>query len=369
MRGHLTSNNLADGAQVSQREGIGGVMQTSDDARLARVESWLQQVLGHRERVLSMERLAGGQSNPTYALVTTGNDLVLRAKPAGDLVPSAHAVDREYRVQSALRAAGFPVPRVFALCFDKEVFGSVFYVMERVAGRQFFDATLPTIPCAARAEYFNSMIRTLAALHRINPAEVGLSDYGRPGNYFRRQLRRLSQQYLDVSLDPLRDMKYLIEWLEERAPTQGQSRLVHGDYRMDNILFSPSRSDIVAVLDWELSTLADPIADLSYLLMHWDLPQDGRSGLAGLDLQALGLPTQSECAELYCELTGRTALPDLTWYKVFQMFRLAVLYEGIAARVRGGNAAGTDAPRLIEAIPKIAFQAVRIAEQAMPVNS
>jgi aminoglycoside phosphotransferase (APT) family kinase protein len=337
--------------------------------RVARVESWLKQALGNQERVVSMERLAGGQSNPTYALVTTGADLILRAKPAGDLVPSAHAVEREYRVQSSLRAAGFPVPRVIALCFDKSVFGSVFYVMERVAGRQFFDATLPRIPRESRTDYFNSMIRTLAALHRINPAELGLIDYGRPGNYFRRQLRRLSHQYLEVSLDPLRDMRYLIEWLEERAPAQVQSRIVHGDYRMDNILFSPTKPDVAAVLDWELSTLADPIADLSYLLMHWDLPQDGRSGFSGLDLDALGLPSERECAELYCAFAGLPSLPDLTWHKVFQMFRLAVLYEGIAARVRGGNAAGADAPRLIEAIPKIAAQAARVAKLASAAGS
>jgi aminoglycoside phosphotransferase (APT) family kinase protein len=365
----LTSTNLAEPPEVCSREGINGVTQTSDDARIARVEGWLQGVLGNQERILSMERLAGGQSNPTYALITTGSELVLRAKPSGDLVPSAHAVEREYRVQSSLRAVGFPVPRVFALCFDKDVFGSVFYVMERVAGRQFFDATLPKLQHASRADYFSSMIRTLAALHRINPADVGLSDYGRPGNYFRRQLRRLSRQYLEVSLDPLGDMRYLIQWLDERAPTHGQSRVVHGDYRMDNILFSPNKSEIVAVLDWELSTLADPIADLSYLLMHWDLPQDGRSGLAGLDLPALGLPSERECAELYCELSGRSALPDLTWYKVFQMFRLAVLYEGISARVRGGNAAGADALRLIQAIPTIAVQAVRIAKLSPSGNS
>jgi aminoglycoside phosphotransferase (APT) family kinase protein len=361
---HLTSINLAEPPEVCAREGISGGTQASDDARTARVENWLQEVLGNRERILSMERLAGGQSNPTYALVTTGSELVLRAKPSGDLVPSAHAVEREYRVQSVLRAAGFPVPRVIALCFDKEVFGSVFYIMERVKGRQFFDATLPTEQRTSRADYFRSMLSSLAALHRINPIEVGLSDYGRPGNYFRRQLRRLSHQYLELSLPPLPDMLYLMSWLDERAPTQGQTRIVHGDYRMDNILFSPSTPDIVAVLDWELSTLGDPIADLTYLLMHWDLPQDGRSGLAGLDLATLGLPSQTECAELYCELAGRSVLPELSWHKVFQMFRLTVLYEGIAARLRGGNAAGADAPRLIEAIPRIAAQAARIAKSS-----
>ena len=332
-----------------------------DDANVARVESWLREVLGDRERVLSMRRLAGGQSNPTYSLLTTRNDLVLRAKPSGDLLPSAHAVEREYRVQSALRAVGFSVPRVIALCFDKHVFGSIFYIMERVEGRQFFDARLPTEGRTSRADYFRSMLRTLAELHRINPIEVGLGDYGRPGNYFRRQLRRLSHQYLEVSLHPSRDMEYLIHWLDERAPIQSQTRIVHGDYRMDNILFHLSKPDVVAVLDWELSTLGDPIADLTYLLMHWDLPQDGRSGLAGLDLAVLGLPSQRECAELYCELSGRAVLPDLSWHKVFQMFRLTVLYEGIAARVRGGNAAGADAHRLIEAIPKITAQAAQIA--------
>jgi aminoglycoside phosphotransferase (APT) family kinase protein len=365
----LTSSNLTDPAESFPREGMSEVARDSDEARMARVERWLKQVLGNRERVISMERLAGGQSNPTYALVTTEMSLVLRAKPSGDLVPSAHAVEREYRAQCALRAAGFPVPHVIALCFDKSVFGSVFYVMERVEGRQFFDATLRQIQRESRADFFNSMIRTLAALHRIDPGEVGLSDYGRPGNYFRRQLRRLSHQYLEVSLNPLQEMRYLIQWLEERAPTQTQSRIVHGDYRMDNILFSPSEPDVAAVLDWELSTLADPIADLSYLLMHWDLPQDGRSGLAGVDLRALGLPTQQECADLYCELSGRSGLPDLTWHKVFQMFRLVVLYEGIAARVRGGNAAGADAPSLIEAIPKIATQAARIAKLWSGTNS
>jgi aminoglycoside phosphotransferase (APT) family kinase protein len=365
----LTSINRADPLGSSLREGMSEVAHDSAEAKMARVETWLKEVLGNRERIVSMERLAGGQSNPTYALVTTGADLVLRAKPSGDLVPSAHAVEREFRVQSALRAAGFPVPHVIALCIEKSVFGSVFYVMERVAGRQYFDATLLQIQRESRADFFRSMIRTLARLHGINPAGVGLSDYGRPGNYFRRQLRRLSHQYLEVSVNPLQEMRYLIQWLEERAPTQGQSRIVHGDYRMDNILFSPSKPDVAAVLDWELSTLADPIADLSYLLMHWELPQDGRSGLGGLDLEDLGLPTQQECAELYCELSGRSVLPDLTWHKVFQMFRLAALYEGIAARVRGGNAAGADAQSLIEAIPRIASQAAVIAKLSSAAHS
>ena len=295
---------------------------------------------------LAAEKFAGGQSNPTFLLRDGERRWVLRRKPPGELLPSAHAVDREYRVLSALQGTDVPVARPLVLCEDEGVIGSMFYVMEYLEGRVFWDPKLPEIGTAAeRAAMYDEMNRVLAALHSLDPAAIGLEDFGRPGNYFERQVSRWTKQYRASETEHSAAMERLIEWLPEHMPPDdGQVSLVHGDFRLDNLMFHASEPRIIGVLDWELSTLGHPLADLSYQVMAWQLPDSaGIRGLAGIDLAALGLPSDAAYVARYCERTGRAGIDNWNFYLVFCFFRLAAILQGVKKRALIGTASSAEA--------------------------
>ena len=309
----------------------------------ARLEDWMRQSVPGFRGPLTVEPISGGQSNPTYRLLAPSGRYVLRRKPPGKLLPSAHAVDREFKVMKALHGSDVPVPRVLALCSDDSVIGTMFYVMENVEGRILWDGTLPDYQPAERRAIYEAQIDTLAALHNVDYAAVGLADYGKPGNYFARQIDRWTKQYKASETRHIDVVERLIEWLPRTVPTQERVSVVHGDYRIDNMIFHANEPRVAAVLDWELSTLGDPLADFTYFLSHWVMPPEGRSGLAGLDLKSLGIPSMEEAVALYCKITNRAGLPELNWYFAYNMFRLACITQGIAGRVRDGTAASARA--------------------------
>jgi aminoglycoside phosphotransferase (APT) family kinase protein len=314
-----------------------------DEVRLA---EWLRANVSGYQGPLTVSQFKGGQSNPTYRLDTPSHAYVLRRKPFGKLLPSAHAVDREFRVISALHKAGFSVAKTYGLCTDEGVIGVMFYIMECVEGRVLWDAKLPGYTPTQRRAIYEAEIATLARLHQYDPETIGLGDYGRPGNYFARQVDRWTKQYRASETKIFPSMEKLIEWLPRTVPTQERTSVVHGDYRLDNMIFHPTEPRVAAVLDWELSTLGDPLADFTYFLMNWFMPPEGRSGLAGIDLEPLGIPSAEEVTALYCRATGRSdGIPDLNWYFSYNLFRLAGISQGIAGRVRDGTASS---PRAAE---------------------
>jgi aminoglycoside phosphotransferase (APT) family kinase protein len=312
------------------------------------LDGWMRVHVEDYRGPLSVAQFKGGQSNPTYRLDTPDRAYVLRRKPVGKLLPSAHAVDREFRVISALHKIGFPVARPYGLSMDDSVIGSAFYVMAMVEGRVFWDASLPGLTPPERRKVFESKIETLARLHGYDPQALGLGDYGKPGNYFARQIDRWSKQYRASETKSIPEMDRLIEWLPKTTPAQERVSIVHGDYRLDNMIFHPSEPRVVAVLDWELSTLGDPLADLTYLLMNWAMPPDGRSGLFGLDLEKLGIPALDEAVALYCARTERAGIPALDWYFAYSLFRMAAILQGIAKRVVEGTASSAQAREMGE---------------------
>jgi aminoglycoside phosphotransferase (APT) family kinase protein len=332
-----------------------------DEAKLA---AWMQQNVEGYSGPLTVLQFKGGQSNPTYRLDTPGASYVLRRKPFGKLLPSAHAVDREFRVISALHGQGFPVARAYALCSDDTVIGSAFYIMSMVEGRVFWNGTLPAETPAGRRAIYESKILTLADLHRFEPEKIGLGDYGKPGNYFARQIDRWSKQYRASETKEIVAMDRLIAWLPTSVPLQDRVAIVHGDYRIDNMIYHPSEPRVIAVLDWELSTLGDPLADFTYLLMHWAMPADGRSSLGGLDLAALGIPTIAEASEIYCTRTGRASIPALDWYFAYNLFRLSAITQGIAKRVVDGTAANERAREMGDRATPLAEAAWSFAQKA-----
>lgn len=294
---------------------------------------------------IGIQQFRGGQSNPTYLIATASDRYVLRRKPPGKLLPSAHAVDREFRVISALVGA-FPVPRAVLLCEDESVIGTPFYLMEYVVGRIFWDPTLPGHTPGERAAIFDEMNRLLALLHSLDYAALGLGDYGKPGNYFSRQIDRWTRQYRASETETIEAMDRLIEWLPQNIPPGDETCLVHGDYRLDNLIFHPDEPRILAVLDWELSTLGHPLADFAYHLMSWRLPPGSFPGLAGTDLRSLGIPTESEYVEAYCRRTGRERIDNLDFYLAYNLFRLAGILQGIMGRVRDGTASSARAEEM-----------------------
>ena len=330
----------------------------------AMLELWMLENVEGYEGALTVSQFKGGQSNPTYRLDSPAGTYVLRRKPFGALLPSAHAVDREFRVISALHRVGFPVARPYALCTDETVIGAVFYVMSLVEGRVYWDGALPDCTPEQRRDLYEAMIGTLARLHQIDYAAIGLADYGKPGNYFTRQVDRWTRQYRASETEPITAMDRLIDWLPRTAPEQTRTSIVHGDYRFDNLIMDADEPRVAAVLDWELSTLGDPLADFSYLLMNWALPHDGRSSLGGLDLPALGIPTQDEAIALYCELTDREGVPDLDWYFAYNLFRLAAILQGIAGRVRDGTATSPQAVEMAARAPRLAEAAWDFAQRS-----
>lgn len=331
----------------------------------ARLSAWLQMHVEGFSGPLLVEQFKGGQSNPTFKLTTPHRAYVLRRQPMGQLLKGAHAVDREARIMAALAPAGFPVPRVHALCQDPSVIGSWFYVMDLVVGRIFWDSTFPGTPPAARADYLDAMNATLAHLHSIDARAVGLGDFGRPENYLQRQIARWGRQYLD---DPDAGsnvhMDKLVEWLPAHAPASHDTSLIHGDYRVDNLIFHPDQPKILAVLDWELSTLGDPLADFTYHLMMYRLPPSITAGLHGLDLATLGLPDEASYARRYCERTNRVGIADLNFYMAFNLFRLAAILHGIRGRMIRGTAASQNAADLAANFDFLSEQAARLAARA-----
>ena len=352
---------------MSREEEFGGTTAVRpahrfDEGRLA---AWLEANVRGYSGPLSVEQFKGGQSNPTYRLATPRASYVLRRKPPGVLLKGAHAVEREAQVLTALRSADFPVPRVHGLCSDDSVIGTWFYVMDYVQGRIFWDLTLPSIGRDDRPKYFDAMNDTLARLHLIDPAAVGLGDYGRPGNYFERQIARWSRQYLgDVEAGRDPHMDRLIEWLPAHIPPGEETRIVHGDFRIDNMIFHPTEPRVLAVLDWELSTLGHPLADFSYHLMMYRMPQLVSAGLKGSDLAALNIPSEAQYVAWYCRRTGRQAIAHLDFYLAFNFFRFAAIAHGIKGRLARGTAASPHAIRMVEALPALAglaWEQARIA--------
>ena len=330
---------------------------------VVRLDAWMAAHVPDYAGPLTLRQFKGGQSNPTYELTTPGRAYVLRRKPPGALLASAHAVDREYRVISALHAQGYPVARPWALCVDDEVIGSMFYVMDKVEGRVLWDLKLPGLQPAERRAIYETQVETLAALHAFDPEAIGLGDYGRPGNYFERQVGRWTKQYRASEIEPLAAMDRLIDFLPATLPAQGPTRIVHGDFRLDNLILHPERAEVRAVLDWELSTLGDPMADFSYLLIGWVIPATARNGLAGADIEALGIPTVEEMVERYAALTGLRP-ENLDWLFAYNLFRLAAICQGIAGRVRDGTAASAHAKSMAAQVPMLADAALSFARKA-----
>lgn len=330
-----------------------------DEAALA---AWMQANVKDFAGPLVVEQFKGGQSNPTYKLVTPGKSYVMRRKPPGQLLPGAHAVDREARVLSALGAAGFPVAHVHGLCTDDSVIGTWFYVMDMVEGRVFWDATFPDVPRDERPAYFDAMNAAMAQLHSFDPAAIGLADYGKPGNYFARQIGRWGKQYLGDELAGRNaDMDAVLEWLQGNIPEGDESSVIHGDFRCDNMIFHPTEPKILAVLDWELSTLGHPLADFAYHAMMYRMPPDIVPGLGQADIAALNIPSEADYIAAYCRRTGRSDIPGYGFYLAFNLFRLAAIFHGIKGRVLRGTAANAQAAQRAEAFPRLA----RLAREAM----
>jgi aminoglycoside phosphotransferase (APT) family kinase protein len=317
------------------------------------LQAYLRAHLPGFEGPLSVEQFKGGQSNPTFKLVTPTQAYVMRSKPGpvSKLLPSAHAIEREFRVMRALANTDVPVARMHLLCEDESLIGRAFYVMEHVDGRVLWDQSLPALDKPQRGAIYDEMNRVIAALHRVDPKAIGLADYGKPGNYFERQIARWSRQYQASITQPIDAMDRLIEWLPAHIPAgardETQVTVVHGDFRLDNLIFHPSEPRVLAVLDWELSTLGHPLADFSYHCMAWHIPHTMGRGIGGLDAAALGIPSEAEYVRLYCERTQRSdavaLAADWNFYLAYNLFRIAAILQGIAKRVEDGTAASAQA--------------------------
>jgi len=336
-----------------------------DEAALTR---WLREHVEGFSGELAVEQFKGGQSNPTFRLTAGGRRYVMRRKPPGVLLPSAHAVDREFRVISALAGSDVPVAKTYALCEDTSVIGTAFYVMDCVEGRVIWDPQLPGMTPPQRRAHYDELGRVIAALHRVDHAAVGLADYGKPGNYLERQVARWTKQYRAAETETFDAVERLIEWLPARIPPGDETAIVHGDYRLDNVIFHPSEPRILAVLDWELSTLGHPLVDFAYHCMTWRMPAaEGSRGLAGVDLRALGIPGEAEYRDAYLRATGRTqpvSEADWTYYLVFNMFRLVGILQGITARALQGNASNAQALQAGRRARPLAEQAWALARQS-----
>ncbi len=356
---------MADDAPTAQ-DTFSGTKPVDERYKLdeSRLEAWMKANVAGYAGPLEVRQFKGGQSNPTYQLVTPDKKYVLRRKPPGKLLPSAHAVDREFKVISALGTTGFPVAHAYALCMDEDVIGTMFYVMSMVEGRILWDGALPGMTPAERTLTYKAELKTLADLHNTDYAAIGLADYGKPGNYFARQIDRWTKQYRASETMQIPAMERLMEFLPATVPQDDTTSIVHGDYRLDNMALHPTEPKVVAVLDWELSTLGNPLADFTYYLMNWHAQAEGRSGLKGLDLKALGIPSIEETVEEYWQLTGRTSLPALEWYFAYNQFRLAGILQGIVGRVRDGTASSAQAVANAERVVPLAESALAFAKMA-----
>jgi aminoglycoside phosphotransferase (APT) family kinase protein len=340
----------------------------------AKLTAWLNAHLPGFKGPVSLERFKGGQSNPTYQLITPDQTYVMRTKPGpvAKLLPSAHAIEREFKVMQGLYGTDVPVPQMHVLCEDESIIGRAFYVMAFVQGRVLWDQTLPSLNNMARASIYDEMNRVIAALHTVLFAERGLENYGRPGNYFERQIGRWSKQYAASVTQPIPEMDKLIEWLPAHMPASAQDAskvsIVHGDYRLDNLMFHPTQPRVLAVLDWELSTLGHPLADFSYLCMAWHIPPGTFRGIGGVNIAALGIPSESEYIHKYCDRTGLANPADLkadwNFYLAYNMFRIAAILQGIAKRVETGTASSDEAKANGAGARPMAELAWKFAQQA-----
>ena len=332
----------------------------ADQLDLDRLTAWFDANVDGYSGPISYTKFKGGQSNPTYRIDTPGASYVLRRQPFGKLLPSAHAVDREYAAMTGLYPTGFPVPRTFGLCEDSDVIGSKFFVMSLADGRSLWNGGLPDSTPQERREIYNAMIDTMADLHLKKPQEIGMGDFGKPNDYCARQINRWTKQYKLSETEHMPKMERLIEWLPQTIPPQHGSSVVHGDYRLDNMIFEKDANRVLAVLDWELSTLGDPIADFSYLMLNWHNPADGRASLLGLDLEALGIPSQDEAVDRYVARTGYP-VPPMDWYFAYNLFRLAGIMQGIKKRVIDGTASSAHAQAMSDRVYPLVDRAYEFA--------
>lgn len=336
------------------------------DIPVAALEDYLAKRLEHFAGPLSLSRFKGGQSNPTYRLTTPSREYVLRRKPFGPLLPSAHAIEREFRVTLALHGTGFPLARPRLLCVNDSIIGSAFYVMDYVEGRVFWEPHAPGLRSSHRAAIFESMNETIARLHLLDPTKLGLADFGRGENYLPRQIKRWSEQYQASKTENLQAMDQLMRWLPGACPANSSSSLIHGDFRLDNCIIHPTEPRIVAVLDWELSTIGDPVADFTYHLMQWFMPVSdtgaGVGSLIGHETDP-GVPPLQDYIDSYCQATGRM-IPNLNFYLAYNFFRLAAILQGILGRVRDGTAANADAAAMARQVGPLAETAWEFARKA-----
>ncbi|MBC7375887.1 MAG: phosphotransferase [Burkholderiaceae bacterium] len=341
---------------------------------VAALSAWLEKNLVGFAGPLTLEMFKGGQSNPTYKLLTPAKSYVMRAKPGpvAKLLPSAHAVEREFAVMSGLHGTDVPVPRMYCLCEDESIIGRAFYVMEFMQGRVLWDQALPGMSNAERGEIYNEMNRVIAALHTVKYADCGLAGYGKPGNYFERQIGRWSRQYVASITQPIPEMDQLMEWLPAHIPAsardESKTSIVHGDFRLDNLMFHPTEPRVLAVLDWELSTLGHPLADFSYHCMAWHIPPGPFRGIGGLDVASLGIPTEAEYIRLYCDRTNLATPEELkadwSFYLAYNLFRLAAILQGIAKRVEAGTASSAQAVSSAAGARPLAQMGWKFAQQA-----
>jgi len=341
---------------MNPQEDMVGTMPVPEKDKLdvASLQMWMEAHIDGFAGPMDITKFKGGQSNPTYKIATPGASYVLRRKPFGKLLPSAHAVDREFRVIAGLHPTGFPVAKPYGLCEDDSVIGTMFYVMGMVEGRTLWDGTLPSSNPEERRAIYHQMIDTLALLHSYDPTELGLEKHGKPGNYCERQISRWTKQYRLSELEQIPEMDQLIDWLTDTIPEQKSFGIVHGDYRLDNMIFAQDEPKVLAVLDWELSTLGDPIADFAYWQMAYAMPPEGRSGLLGVDLEPLGIPTREQATARYCEKAGIDDLPPMDWYLAYNLFRIAAILQGIRKRVVDGTANSDAASKMSNQVTPLA---------------
>jgi len=329
------------------------------------LDAWMREHVEGFAGLASYTKFADGQSNPTYRVEDqAGRALVLRRKPFGSILPSAHAVEREFRAIVGLHPTGFPVAKPYALCEDDNVVGSAFYIMEMVEGRTLWDGMLPECEPAERTSIYRSMIGALAQLHNLDYVEIGLENHGKTGNYFERQINTWTKQYRRAETERIEEVERLIEWLPKTVPEQTRTSVIHGDYRLDNMIFAPDRPEVLAVLDWELSTIGDPLADFTYLAQNWVMEGTGTASLGGHDLAGTGIPTLEEATALYCELTDRDSVPDMNWYFAYNLFRLTGILQGIKKRWLDGTASSAEAEERSKRVPELAQAAWGFARAA-----
>ena len=327
---------------------------------------WMTENVEGFEGPMDVRQFKGGQSNPTFKIITPKKAYVMRRKPPGKLLPSAHAVDREFRVIAALHPLGYPVARPYGLCEDLDVVGTMFYVMDHVEGRILWDGTLPDYEPAERRAIYEAKVKTFAELHNVDWKAAGLEGFGKEGDYIARQIHRWTKQYTASETTKITEMDKLIDWLPANIPPGETTTIVHGDYRLDNMILHPTESKVIAVLDWELSTLGDPLADFTYHLMNWVMPSsDGRGAIIDIpDLKAYGIPTMEEYVNMYCQHRGLSSLPEVSYYFAYNAFRLAAICQGIVGRVRDGTAANANAAAMEARVPLLANFAYDQAQKA-----